>query len=73
MCGGQRDVSCFFLQREREREEEEEKKETVRAFWTTAKKRRRPAARRVSLFPLSFSFEGKKGSGVEEEEEEIIS
>jgi hypothetical protein len=44
----------------------------VRAFWTTAKKRR-DLLRVVSLSPLSFSFEGKKGSGVEEEEEEIIS
>ena len=58
------------LSKLREREEEEEKKETVRAFWTTAKKRR-DLLRVVSLSPLSFSFEGKKGSGVEEEEEII--
>ena len=53
----------LWCRRKREREEEEEKETRLDG--------ERDDLLRVS--PLSFSFEGKKGSGVEEEEEEIIS
>ena len=73
MCGGQRDVSCFFLQREREREKKKRRRRRQCALFGRRRKRDDDLLRVVCLSPLSFSFEGKKGSGVEEEEEEIIS
>ena len=62
------------LSKEREREKKKRRRRRQCALFGRRRKRDDDLLRVVCLSPLSFSFEGKKGSvGVEEEEEEIIS
>ena len=61
------------LSKERERERGRRGEEGDSARFLDDGEKETTTCCALCLSPLSYSFEGKKGSGVEEEEEEIIS